>query len=198
MVNELVINEISKKFPAHSILGEERKLMKKSSSFTCVCDPIDGTIPFSHGYPIFTFSLALVKNGKSILGVIYGVMLDRLFWAERGRGAFLNDKRIFVNKNNSLDNQLINLDADFSSFYGKFQKKVFKKNVFVSVIYSATYGGILVACGEYVAEVYGSKNPWDGAAVSVIVEEAGGKVLILMEMSKDMIKKLMVLLPAMV
>jgi len=85
IVNELVINEISKKFPAHSILGDERKLMKKSSSFTWVCDLIDGTIPFSHGCPIFTFSLALVKDGKSILGVLfYDVMLDRLFWAGRG------------------------------------------------------------------------------------------------------------------
>ena len=176
IVNELVINKITKKFPTHSILGEEKKLMKKNSSFTWVCDPVDGTIPFSHGYPTFTFSLALVKDGKAILGVVYDVMLERLFWAERGGGAFLNDKRIFVNKHNSLDNQLINLDADFSSFYGKFQEKVFKKNVFVSVLYSATYGGILVACGEYIAEAYGSNKPWDGAAISVIVEEAGGKV----------------------
>lgn len=177
-INKLVIKEIKKNFPEHSLLGEEESMMH-NSEYVWVCDPVDGTIPFSHGCPTFMFSLALTRNGKSILGVLYDPMMDRMFYAEKGKGAFLNGKRTRVSKAEKLKNKMINLDADLS--FGKifdpgFRDALMKRDVFAATIYSSTYASSLVACGEFVAEIYTYDKPWDGAAVKVIVEEAGGRV----------------------
>ena len=69
-INKMVIEKINSEFPEHSILGEEEKDLGHKSDYVWVCDPIDGTFPFSHGFQTSTFSLALVKDGKPILGVI--------------------------------------------------------------------------------------------------------------------------------
>src|SRR3989344_1795821 len=100
-INQLVLEAVQKKYPEHSYIGEEGNNIKESE-YTWVCDPVDGTIPFSHGYPTFAFSLALTKNGESILGVIYDPIMDRLVHAEKGRGAFLNGKRIAVRKESKI------------------------------------------------------------------------------------------------
>lgn len=172
-INKLVIDTISKHFPDHSILGEEGSKMIESSEYTWVCDPIDGTIPFSHGYPTFVFSLALTKNGESILGVIYDPMLDRLLVAEKGKGATMNNKPISVSKISSFATAQINLDAKLELTR---LREIFPKESRISTLLSAVYSGLLVACGEFVAEIFEHKHPWDGAAVKIIVEEAGGKV----------------------
>ncbi len=174
-VNQMVIDKLSLAFPDHSILGEEKSLIK-TSSFTWVVDPLDGTIPFSHSYPLFTFSLALTYNGRPVAAVIYDVMLDRLFWAQKDRGAYLDNKKIKVSPTSTLARQLMNVELDVSDFHGIFQKLVFEQKAYASTLYSASYGGILTAAGVMVAEVYAWDKPWDGAAVKLIVEEAGGKV----------------------
>ena len=173
-INDLVIKEIEKKFPHHSVLGEEKQMMK-NSDYVWVCDPVDGTIPFSHGIPTFMFSLALVYKGEPIIGVLFDPILKRFYSAAKDEGAFLNGKRINVSHALSFKNQMINLDADFSNFFGDFQKKMFKDNIFVSVLYCATYGASLVANGELIGEIYAFNHPWDAAASKIIVEEAGGK-----------------------
>jgi myo-inositol-1(or 4)-monophosphatase len=172
-INKLVITEIKKAFLKHSLLGEEESNLQKSE-FIWVCDPIDGTIPFSHGYPAFMFSLALTRSGKSILGVMYDPILNRMFFAEKGKGAFLNGKRIKVSRVKNLKNTMINLDTDVRLI--KLRNKLIEKGVYTTTFYGATYGSALVACGEFVAGIYEYDKPWDGAAVKVIVEEAGGKV----------------------
>src|SRR3990167_6073867 len=106
VINRMVIDAIEKEYPSHSILGEEENKMKESE-YVWVCDPIDGTVPFAHGFPIFAFSLALVKNGAPILGVIYDPMLDRLVYAEKGKGAFLNSKPIKVSSFSSFSEKTI-------------------------------------------------------------------------------------------
>ena len=68
-INKLVISEVKKYFPDHDVKGEEESSFENNSEYVWVCDPVDGTYPFSHGLPVFTFSLALVKNGKPVLGV---------------------------------------------------------------------------------------------------------------------------------
>jgi fructose-1,6-bisphosphatase/inositol monophosphatase family enzyme len=171
-INKLVIEEIRKSFPEHSVLGEEDGNQGKSD-LVWVCDPLDGTVPFSHGYPIFVFSIALTRKGKSVLGAIYDPVMDRLAFAEKGKGAFLNNKKITVSQKNDFANALINLDADYRL---PLRQRLIQKEVFATTLYSAVYGGLLVACGEFVAEIYDYNKPWDGAAVKVIVEEAGGKV----------------------
>ncbi|MEK9178787.1 MAG: inositol monophosphatase [Patescibacteria group bacterium] len=174
-VNQMVIDAISEKFPEHSILGEELSSLK-DSEYVWVCDPIDGTVPFSHGFPIFAFSLALVKKGKPILGVIYDPIIDRMVYAEKGKGAFLNGKPIKVSTASSFSERTI-IDGGIQALgLLGLGEKILKREVLTTRIYSCVYGGMLVALGEFVAEIYRYVNPWDGAAVKIVVEEAGGKV----------------------
>ncbi|KKQ81505.1 MAG: Inositol-phosphate phosphatase [Parcubacteria group bacterium GW2011_GWF2_38_76] len=169
-VNRLVIESIKEYFPDHNVKGEEASHLVNISKYLWVCDPIDGTMPFSHGVPIFTFSLALVKDGVSILGVIYDPIMDRLFVAEKDKGATLNGEQIHVN---SKSTGYVNIETlRFPSLVESLRNQDFQQFKFGC----ATYGGIMVACGEFVGTIYREKHAHDIAALKVIVEEAGGKV----------------------
>jgi fructose-1,6-bisphosphatase/inositol monophosphatase family enzyme len=142
-------------------------------------DPVDGTIPFSHGVPTFAFSLALVVDGESQLGVVYDPMLDRLFVAEKGQGATMNGKPIHVSSAETFDHQAITIDGPWGVLGNKAYTlpQAFKgKKVFFTKFSSMVYGGTLVALGEFGLSVCNAEHPWDIAALKVIIEEAGGRV----------------------
>ena len=169
-VNQLVIDAVAKNFPGHGVIGEEQSL-HKTSEFQWVCDPVDGTLPFSHGVPTFVFMLALVQDGTSILGVIYDPLQKRLCFAQKGGGATMNDKPIHVSKKSSLSERcIISVDTDPA------RKELIEKGVWTPRLYSIGYECMLVACGEYDGAIFPYHNPWDGAAIKILVEEAGGKV----------------------
>lgn len=178
-VNALIIERVRKEFPDHSVLAEEGSDVIDNSRFTWVCDPVDGTIPFSHGVPIFTFSLALVDNGKPVLGIIYDPMNNRMFFANEGGGAFLNDKKISVSNLSDLSKAVftseslgkkINMDAfEFMRKMSEKKSKIFKFN-------SLIFSGGMVACGEFVGLAFFKDTAHDVASIKIIVEEAGGKV----------------------
>lgn len=170
-VNKMVIGRVKKYFSGHNVLGEEESYLMNHGEFVWVCDPVDGTVPFSHGIPTFVFSLALVKNGVPILGAVYDPFMDRMFFAELGRGATLNGKKIRVNKLGMKKGTVVgwtNLEM------GHF-KKAFP-NIAAVCLWCICYEGALVACGELSATFYNHFNAHDIAALKVIVEEAGGKV----------------------
>ena len=96
LAEEKIISIIQRRFPKHNILSEEAGLIDKNSEFTWLVDPLDGTHNYMHGLPLFGVSVGLEHKKKIIMGVIYLPMLDELFVAERGKGAFLNGKRIKV------------------------------------------------------------------------------------------------------
>lgn len=173
-INRLVIETLSKNFPEHGIIGEEESL-KKKSDYQWVCDPLDGTVPFSHGYPIFTFALALVKDGEPILGIIYDAMLDRLFLAEKGKGTTMNGKKINVSAQKSLAEKGV-VEVNARGKYRKVQDLIAERARYTVNFISASYASVLVASGAFTASIYEYENPWDGAAAKIIVEEAGGKV----------------------
>lgn len=174
-INSLVIQVLSKHFPDHGILGEEESYQAEGKEYVWVCDPLDGTIPFSHGSATFVFALSLVKNGEPILGVIYDPIVDRIVYAQKGKGATLNGKPIHVSARQKLDDKtMVNLDGGSSFMYVR--EKLYNIGCFVSSLMSAQYASMLVGCGEYDAEIFRHKNPWDAAAVKIIIEEAGGKV----------------------
>lgn len=175
-INRMVIEAIAKEFPAHSVMGEEEN-SKKKSEYVWLCDPIDGTIPFSSGMPISTFSLALVLDGVPILGIIYDPFMDRLFVGKKGKGAFLNNKKIAVSKDNAIENQLLYMGWWKYSLYDLLlvRKELNKKGCKIMDFCSFSYAGVLLAAGEFSAVIFGDRYPWDGAAVKLIVEEAGGK-----------------------
>jgi len=90
---KLITAFIKKNYPTHGILAEEGGETKNSSEYLWVVDPLDGTTNFAHGLPIFSVSIGVQKNGKTIAGVVYDVMQDIVYSAEQGSGAFANGKK---------------------------------------------------------------------------------------------------------
>jgi myo-inositol-1(or 4)-monophosphatase len=177
-INELVIQTIAKEFPAHSVLGEEQSNIIEGAEYTWVLDPIDGTVPFSHGFPVFAFSLALTFGGEVILGVIYDPMMDRLLYAEKGGGAFLNGNPVRVSSRDTLRQTIVEIQSwkDYSPNLNPLKNEIIQMGGQASTMCSVVYAGMLVALGELGGVLFSGTKPWDAAAVKVIVEAAGGKV----------------------
>ncbi len=178
-INSLLIQEIQKKFPEHSILAEEESALLRDAEYVWVCDPIDGTIPFCHGVPTSTFSLALTKHGESILGVVYDPFLDRLFVGEKGKGTTLNNKKVTVSTRNEFKGSAANYEMGGSAGFNIMplvEHLVMERGVKLFKFNSYIYPSVLIAAGEFVFTIFPSKTAHDAAAVKVIVEEAGGIV----------------------
>lgn len=171
-INQRVVDAIQKRFPEHGIIAEESKPTNTESEYQWVCDPIDGTLPFAHGIPVSMFSLALVKNGESILGVAYDPFSDRMFVGEKGKGAQLNGKPTYVNQESDISKAVIGASA--KSFHLHEQIRLAGGQVIM--VGSTVFMGTMVASGNFAATFFAHTSPWDGAAVKVIVEEAGGRV----------------------
>ncbi|MFA5134615.1 MAG: inositol monophosphatase [Patescibacteria group bacterium] len=176
-INQMVSEWVQKNFPKHGFLGEEGDMFNEKASDLWICDPIDGTIPFSHGIPTCTFSLALVQDGRPTLGVLYDPFLKRLFFAEKNRGATCNGKSVCVSSARSLRQTAIGTTIWKNAAYDirSFNDQLAERGAFVLCHACTTYPGMLVAAGELSANIWPGKNPWDVAAQKIIVEEAGGK-----------------------
>lgn len=175
-INRLVIEEISKTYPDHGISGEEESMCSDYCEFVWVCDPIDGTAMFARGLEMSTFSLALVKDGRPIVGIIYDPFHEKLYSAVDGGGAFLNKKPIHVSDASSLEktvmiaegSKIINVDDFDVTIRAIPGLRLVKFN-------SIIFGGKQVASGHFSAMVFSHTKHWDVAALKVIIEEAGGK-----------------------
>lgn len=111
-INQKLIDEVKKKYPTFAVKGEEQDYEVQGAELTWVCDPVDGTFPFSSGIPIATFSLALVgASGKPQLGVVYDPFSDRLSYATVGGGVFLNSQPIKVSEKDTLDGTILDIDV---------------------------------------------------------------------------------------
>ena len=176
-INQLVVDATEKYYPSYAVIAEEGSSIK-DSKYAWVCDPIDGTIPFVHGYPTSVFAIALTKNGESILGVIYDPFMDRLVTAQKGKGTYLNNKPIHVSSTKNLKGTTIDVAGWFNKklAMNSLSELLMSKGCMTITLRAISYTGILVAAGELAAVIYSITEPWDGAAVKIIVEEAGGKV----------------------
>lgn len=96
---EKIVGILTKNFPDHNIIAEESGKKNKGSKYTWVIDPLDGTLTFSLGIPYFTVSIGLLRDNKPFLGVIYNVSFENLYWAQSGKGSFLNGQKISVSQN---------------------------------------------------------------------------------------------------
>jgi len=177
-INQLVIDEVKKQYPGYGVLAEEKNFLVKNSKFVWVCDPIDGTIPFSHGLPISTFSLALVKDGQPVVGVIYDPFHNNYFFAAKGKGAQMNGKKIKVSRAKRLEGELVLTEHWKQAAYDTIKTidALEDLNCHTSLLKSIAIGGALVAAGEAIGVICPGKTPWDMAAAKIIIEEAGGKV----------------------
>ena len=177
-INSLVIQRVLENFPTHSILGEEESSSETLNEYTWVCDPVDGTIPFSHGIPTSVFSLGLCKDGEPIVGVIYDPYIDRLFAAEKGHGATLNGSPTKVSSIATLNHSLLGVDGppQMPLKVNQIFKPLTDRGALVLTLRCICYSGMLVAAGEFVGAIMTGTTPWDGAALGVIIPEAGGKI----------------------
>lgn len=179
-INSLLIKEVLKNFPSHSVFGEEES-SKNESSDVWLCDPLDGTVPFSKGMPISVFSLAYVKDGVPLVGVVYDPFTKRMYKAIKDNGAYLNNKIIRAS-NNILDyKSTIDIEWWPEAEYDidlKCHDISLKYKTYVLHIGSVIQASCMVASGQLEACVFaGTKGKSvDMAAVKVIVEEAGGFV----------------------
>jgi len=177
-----VVSLIKKYFPQHNFLAEEEKYPKTDSEYTWIIDPLDGTNNFSCGLPIFCVSIALVKGNKTMLGVIYDVMRNELFCAEKGKGAYLNKKPIKVNSADSFEKSLLitgfyyNRAESMVETLGNIKEFFFKRILGLRRFGAAALDLCNVACGRAAGFWEFELSPWDFAAGKLIVEEAGGKV----------------------
>ncbi|MES2622954.1 MAG: inositol monophosphatase [Patescibacteria group bacterium] len=176
LINSMLIQEIREKFPTHSVKGEEESDIKENSQYLWVCDPVDGTIPFSHGLPISTFLLALVLDGESILGVVYDPFMDRLYSAAKGEGAFLNGSPISVSTSTALKATAAAYEHFETAAYdiSEVAEKLTHMGVKMMKLCSIGYASALVAAGELSFTIFPHMTAHDAAAFSVLIKEAGG------------------------
>lgn len=180
-INALVIQRVTAAFPDHGVIGEEGNV-GEDRKLKWVCDPVDGTMPFSHGVQISTFALALTDDdGQPVVAVIYDPYMDRLFSATKDGGSFLNDQPIHVSEQATLEHALIEADAFPSTrpvinADANLFNVLRSKGAYVTSTWSVILLAGLVAAGHYTAALLNVNNCHDAAAVKLIVEEAGGKV----------------------
>jgi myo-inositol-1(or 4)-monophosphatase len=156
------------------------KKIKENSKFAWVCDPIDGTMPYSNGLPIFTFSIALVdqETGLPVLGLVNDPIMKNMYWAYKGSGAFRNGEKIHILSHDDFKNSYMSIDGSrLQEFSGlKVNELLREKGVKLMKLLSFVYGAIQVANGKFVGSVFFGEYAHDVAALKIIVEEAGGKV----------------------
>ncbi len=168
--------------PGYGFLGEERGLIEGTDkTHTWIVDPIDGTSNFMHGMPHFAVNIALQRDGQIVAGVTFNPIQNELFWAEHGKGAFLNDTRIRVAGRAKLDDCLIGMGAPFigrpgHAQYFKELHQLTQRVAGVRRLGSAALDLAWVAAGRYDGYWERNLNPWDVCAGLIIVAEAGGMV----------------------
>jgi myo-inositol-1(or 4)-monophosphatase len=177
---QLIVQRLQETFPDHGIVAEEGGHADMKSDYRWFVDPLDGTTNFAHGFPMFNVTLALAKGGEVIAGVVFDPERDEMFAAERGAGATLNGKKISVSSAPELEESLVSTG---------FPSRRRHQNVNIHFYYqlamlthgvrrggSAAIDLAYTACGRLDAFWEFGLNPWDMAAGTLLVEEAGGKV----------------------
>jgi myo-inositol-1(or 4)-monophosphatase len=178
-----VIETLLTAYPGHGILAEEsgREHGAKHSEYVWIIDPLDGTTNFLHGLPIYAVSIGLAHRGVIQQAVVYDPARNDLFFASRGRGAFLNDRRLRVSKRTKLSDALIGTGFpfrrgdNFERYLQMFQS-VMQHCAGVRRPGAAALDLCYVAAGWYDGFFETGLSPWDVAAGSLIVTEAGGLI----------------------
>ncbi len=173
----MVVDAIRQDYPHIRVIGEEGNSDLKEAEYAVIVDPVDGTLPFSHGIPLSTFVISVTKDGKPIAAVIYNPFMDCMWHATRGEGTFLNDKRTKVSKCRDLKDSLISIIPWWGApenLLGVCQKLEDRKAKWVNLFSIAHLGGFL-ASGEVEASIFSTEDVWETSAMQLIAEEAGGK-----------------------
>ncbi|MDE6496178.1 MAG: inositol monophosphatase [Duncaniella sp.] len=176
----IIVKSIKHLYPSHSILSEEMGAENHDSEYRWVIDPLDGTTNFSAGIPVFAVSIGIEHNGTPIVGVVYDPVLDELFTAVKGQGAFLNGTPIHVKENNRLDRAVVStgfpVDKDVNPDNNLDNvARVLPLVRGMRRLGSAAMDICYVAAGFTDAYWEMNLHEWDVAAALLILDEAGGE-----------------------
>jgi myo-inositol-1(or 4)-monophosphatase len=178
---KLLLGEIQRFFPGHQIVSEEVGLLPGSAADQWYVDPLDGTVNYAHGIPIFCISIAYAREGEVTLGVVYDPMQDELFTAERGQGAWCNGCKLQVSQVADFQHSLLVTGFPYDAWttqhdnlenFGRFTRITQG----VRRLGSAALDLCYVAAGRFDGYWEMSLNPWDLAAGALIALEAGAIV----------------------
>ena len=178
---QIVYEELSKARPGYGFLMEERGVVEGTDkSHRWIVDPLDGTLNFMHAQPHFAISIALEREGELVAGVVYNPASDELYHAEKGRGCYVNDRRLRVSERRKFSEAVI---ATGMPFFGKSGHAAFLKELHQIMPHCAgirRYGAASldlagVAAGRFDGYWERNLSAWDVAAGIVLVREAGGQ-----------------------
>ena len=178
---EKLVSTLSELLPESGFIAEEGTSSKKGEVYNWVIDPIDGTTNFIHGLTPYAISVALMRNSELVLGVVYEISHDEMFYAWEGSKAYRNDEVISVSENSEHQEALIATGFPYYDM-GKLQPfmnsmiEVMEKTAGVRRLGSAAMDICYVACGQFEAFWEYGLHPWDVAAGALILKQAGGKV----------------------
>ena len=192
---KILIDELQKAHPEYGIITEETGIINKSNTEKrWVIDPIDGTMNFLNGIPQFAISIGYEEKGEIICGVIFNPIINEMFIAEKGNGAYLNNSRIRVSNKNKIKDALLVTGGPKGN--SKIKNKIFSEYINVSnnvsnvrKFGSAALDIAYVACGRFDGYWQRELNYWDIAAGIIILKEAGGFINFFEEDKDNPLKK---------
>jgi myo-inositol-1(or 4)-monophosphatase len=176
----LIVERLRRTFPEHGIVAEEGSGQAGASDYCWYVDPLDGTTNFAHGYPVFCVTLGLAYRGEVVAGVVYDPTRNELYTAEHGAGAFLNGRRLQVSRTEKLSECLV--ATGFPPFATNHELNIQFYFRFTELSHGIRRAGSAaldlgsVAAGRFDAFWELKLNPWDKAAGSLLVTEAGGRI----------------------
>ena len=178
---EAIIEVVHKAYPDHAFLAEESGATGGAAECRWIIDPLDGTTNFIHGFPQYCVSIAVEQRGALAHAVIYDPVKNELFTASKGRGAFLNDRRIRVSRCAKLNEALVGTGFPFKELgrvdvYLAQLRSVMEKTSGIRRAGAAALDLAYVACGRLDAFWELGLSPWDMAAGTLLIQEAGGLV----------------------
>jgi myo-inositol-1(or 4)-monophosphatase len=178
---EAIIEIARKAYPDHGFLAEESGTTSKDAEYRWIIDPLDGTTNFIHGFPQYGISIGIEHRGALAHAVVYDPVKNELFTASRGRGAFLNDRRVRVSKCTRLQDALIGTGFPFKEvsrldLYGKQLARFMRVSAGVRRAGAAALDLAYVASGRLDGFWELGLSPWDMAAGVLLIQEAGGLV----------------------
>jgi myo-inositol-1(or 4)-monophosphatase len=179
---QVLFETLSKARPGYSFHGEERGLIEGTDkTHIWIVDPLDGTTNFLHAVPHFAINIALQREGAIVAAVTYNPVTNELFWAEKGKGSFVNDRRLRVAARTRLDEAVLATGIPYHGHgqHARFLKELHQVSQWVAGVRrfgSAALDLAWVAAGRFDGFWERDLSPWDLAAGILLVTEAGGKV----------------------
>ena len=181
-VEQLIVSELEKRFPGYGIYGEEFGHSNTNSEYCWLIDPIDGTASFIHGLPNWAISIGLHKNGVPVLGVVYSPVMNKLYYAETGKGSWCNGEKLSVSPYQKLSDVIVSTGiACIRSEWTEENNLKFLSRIAPKVVDFRKYGSAALDCCSVASGQLGAYwelklEPYDYGAGELIVTEAGGRV----------------------